>query len=278
MRKIKLIKTAVPTLEGAGVHLQRVFGYHDTPLFDPFLMLDDFRNDLPENYLPGFPWHPHRGIETITYMLEGSAEHGDSLGNSGVIGKGDVQWMTAGSGIIHQEMPKPDSRGRMYGFQVWSNLPASHKMMQPRYQDITAEQIPVIKDSQGAEIRLICGNYLGQSGPVEDIMTNPQYWDVRAEPSRKLIFPTTSGHKCFLYCYAGSAVIEGQEIQNHQVVLFEDGDSLELSSGADGFSFLFLSGKPLGEPISWRGPIVMNTAEEIRQAFRDLDENKFIKS
>ena len=278
MRKIKLIKTAVPTLEGAGVHLQRVFGYHDTPLFDPFLMLDDFRNDLPENYLPGFPWHPHRGIETITYMLEGSAEHGDSLGNSGVIGKGDVQWMTAGSGIIHQEMPKPDSSGRMYGFQVWSNLPASHKMMKPRYQDIKAEQIPVIKDPQGAEIRLICGNYLGQTGPVEDIMTNPQYWDVRAEPSRKLKFPTTLGHKCFLYCYAGSAVIDGNEIQNHQLVLFEDGDSLELSSGADGFNFLFLSGKPLNEPISWRGPIVMNTADEIRQAFRELDNNSFIKS
>ncbi|HPS38670.1 MAG TPA: pirin family protein [Candidatus Cloacimonadota bacterium] len=277
MRKIKLVKTAVPTLEGAGVHLQRVFGYSDTPLFDPFLMLDDFRNDKPENYLPGFPWHPHRGIETITYMLEGSAEHGDSLGNSGVIGKGDVQWMTAGSGIIHQEMPKPDPKGRMYGFQVWANLPAQYKMMKPRYQDIKAEQIPVLRDDQGAELRLICGSYKGNHGPVTDIMTDPQYWDVRCEPERELTFPTTSGYNCFIYCYAGSATIDGRTISNRQVVLFEDGDRIGISTGAEGFSFLFLSGKPLNEPISWRGPIVMNTSDEIKQAFRDLEAGRFIR-
>lgn len=278
MRKIKLIKTAVPTLEGAGVHLHRVFGYQDTPDFDPFLLMDDFRNDKPENYLPGFPWHPHRGIETITYMLEGTAEHGDSMGNSGVIGKGDVQWMTAGCGIIHQEMPKPDARGRMYGFQVWSNLPAKAKMMAPRYQDIKAAQIPVIADPQGAELRIISGSYLGQKGPVQDIMTDPQYWDVRCEPGRQLSFPTTLGHSCFLYCYAGSARIDGMNIANRQLVLFEDGDSVDLRSGDEGCKLLLLSGKPLHEPISWRGPIVMNTAAEIKQAFRELENGTFIKA
>ncbi|MDD3102996.1 MAG: pirin family protein [Candidatus Cloacimonetes bacterium] len=277
MRKIKLIKTAVPTQDGAGVHLQRVFGYHDTPLFDPFLMMDDFSNDKPENYLPGFPWHPHRGIETINYMLEGSAEHGDSMGNSGVIGKGDVQWMTAGSGIIHQEMPKPDVRGRMYGFQVWANLPAKAKMMAPRYQDIKAKQIPVILDPQGAELRIICGSYLGQKGPVEDIMIDPQYWDIRCEPSRPFSFPTALGHTCFLYLYAGSAQIDGKSIQKHQAVLFDDGESVDLSSGDEGCMLLLLSGKPLHEPISWRGPIVMNTAQEIKQAFRELEDGTFIK-
>lgn len=277
MRKIKLIKTAVPTLEGAGVHLQRVFGYHDTPLFDPFLLMDDFRNDNPADYLAGFPWHPHRGIETITYVLEGTAEHGDSLGNSGVIGRGDVQWMTAGSGIIHQEMPKPDTRGRMYGFQVWANLPAANKMMVPRYQDIHAGQIPVITDPQGAEVHLICGSYLGQKGPVQDIMTDPEYWDVRCEPNRKLSFPTTLGHNCFLYCYGGTMEIEGKTIANRHAVLFEDGDSVELTSGSEGCKLLLLSGKPLHEPISWKGPIVMNTSEEIKEAFRELDADTFIK-
>lgn len=277
MRKIKLIKTAVPTLEGAGVHLQRVFGYRDTPLFDPFLLMDDFSNDKPENYLPGFPWHPHRGIETITYMLEGTAEHGDSMGNTGVIGKGDVQWMTAGSGIIHQEMPKPDARGRMYGFQVWANLPAKAKMMAPRYQDIQAKQIPVIVDPQGAELRLICGSYLGRKGPVQDIMIDPQYWDIRCEPNRQLSFPTALGHTCFLYLYAGSAQIDGTSIKNHQAVLFEDGESVHLLSGDEGCKLLLLSGKPLHEPISWRGPIVMNTAQEIKQAFRELEDDTFIK-
>lgn len=278
MRKIKLIKTAVPSQDGAGVHLQRVFGYHDTPLFDPFLMMDDFSNDKPENYLPGFPWHPHRGIETITYMLEGTAEHKDSMGNSGVIGKGDVQWMTAGSGIIHQEMPKPDAQGRMYGFQVWSNLPAQAKMMAPRYQDIKAEEIPVIYDPQGAELRIICGSYLGQKGPVEDIMTDPQYWDIRCEANRQLSFPTTLGHSCFVYCYAGSAKIDGRTIEKLQVLLFEDGDSVHLLSGNEGCKLLLLSGKPLHEPISWKGPIVMNTAEEIKQAFRELGDDTFIKA
>lgn len=277
MRKIKLIKSTSATIDGAGVHLQKAFGYHETALFDPFLMLDDFRNDRPEDYLPGFPWHPHRGIETITYMLEGFAEHGDSMGNKGVLGKGDVQWMTAGSGIIHQEMMRPGEKGRMYGFQLWSNLPASHKMMPPRYQDIKAAKIPTVKDPQGAEVRLICGKYLGQEGPVKDIITDPVYLDFRCEPNRKLTIPTHLGHTCFIYCYGGSAIIDGKSVVNRQVVLFEDGDSLELESGDKGFSFIFLTGKPLHEPISWRGPIVMNTAEEIKQAFRELDNDTFIK-
>ncbi len=277
MRKIKLIKTAVPTLEGAGVHLQRVFGYHDIPLFDPFLMMDDFRNDEPKDYLPGFPWHPHRGIETITYMLEGSAEHGDSIGNSGVISKGDVQWMTAGSGIIHQEMPKPDAQGRMYGFQLWANLPAQSKMIAPRYRDIKARQIPVVMDPQGAEVKLICGAYLGHKAPVDDIIIQPQYWDVNGYPERELHFPAAAGHTCFIYCYAGDAMVSDTKIGNHQAVLFEDGEGITLHTGSQGIRFLYLLGKPLGEPIAWGGPIVMNTREEMREAFADLDRGSFIK-
>lgn len=277
MRKIKLIKTAVPTLEGAGVHLQRVFGYHDIPLFDPFLMMDDFRNDEPKDYLPGFPWHPHRGIETITYMLEGSAEHGDSIGNSGVISKGDVQWMTAGSGIIHQEMPKPDAQGRMYGFQLWANLPAQSKMIAPRYRDIKARQIPVVMDPQGAEVKLICGAYLGHKAPVDDIIIQPQYWDVNGYPERELHFPAAAGHTCFIYCYAGDAMVSDTKIGNHQAVLFEDGEGITLHTGSQGIRFLYLLGKPLGEPIAWGGPIVMNTREELREAFADLDRGSFIK-
>lgn len=277
MRKIKLIKTAVPTLEGAGVHLQRVFGYHDIPLFDPFLMMDDFRNDEPKDYLPGFPWHPHRGIETITYMLEGSAEHGDSIGNSGVISKGDVQWMTAGSGIIHQEMPKPDALGRMYGFQLWANLPAQSKMIAPRYRDIKARQIPMVMDPQGAEVKLICGAYLGNKAPVDDIIIQPQYWDVNGYPERELHFPAAAGYTCFIYCYAGDAMVTGTKIGNHQAVLFEDGEGITLRTGSQGIRFLYLLGKPLGEPIAWGGPIVMNTREELREAFADLDRGSFIK-
>lgn len=277
MRKIKLIKTAVPTLEGAGVHLQRVFGYHDIPLFDPFLMMDDFRNDEPKDYLPGFPWHPHRGIETITYMLEGSAEHGDSIGNSGVISKGDVQWMTAGSGIIHQEMPKPDALGRMYGFQLWANLPAQSKMIAPSYRDIKARQIPVVMDPQGAEVKLICGAYLGHKAPVDDIIIQPQYWDVYGYPERELHFPAAAGHTCFIYCYAGDAMVSDTKIGNHQAVLFEDGEGITLHTGSQGIRFLYLLGKPLGEPIAWGGPIVMNTREELREAFADLDRGSFIK-
>jgi len=278
MRKIKLIKSGVASVDGAGVHLYRIFGYHDTPLFDPFLLLDDFRNDKPENYLEGFPWHPHRGIETITYMLEGSAEHGDSLGNSGVIRRGEVQWMTAGSGIIHQEMPKPDAQGRMYGFQLWANLPATHKMIAPRYQDISANHIPEVNDPRGATVKVICGSYLNTKGPVEDIVIEPQYWDVRIMPDTQLVLPVKPGFTCFVYCYGGDAVIDETTVINHQVVLFEDGEDILIQSGKAGVNLLFVSGKPLGEPISWRGPIVMNSKEEIDLAFRQLANDTFIQA
>ncbi|MBW6516841.1 MAG: pirin family protein [Candidatus Cloacimonetes bacterium] len=277
MRRIKLIRTAVPILEGAGVHLKRAFGYSETPLFDPFLMLDDFRNDEPDKYLAGFPWHPHRGIETITYMLAGSAEHGDSLGNSGTIHKGEVQWMTAGSGIIHQEMPKPDKDGKMYGFQLWANLPAKQKMMEPRYRDIRASDIPLVKTAEGAEIKIICGNYGKVSGSVNDIVIEPQYWDVMIPANRQLTLPTPTEHNCFIYCYGGEAIIDEQKIVNRQTVLFEDGDEISIQALTEDFRFLFLCGKPLGEPISWKGPIVMNTKEEIQTAFRELHDGTFIK-
>jgi redox-sensitive bicupin YhaK (pirin superfamily) len=278
MRKIKLIKSGVEAIDGAGVHLYRIFGYHDTPLFDPFLLLDDFRNDKPENYIAGFPWHPHRGIETITYMLEGYAEHGDSLGNSGVIRKSEVQWMTAGSGIIHQEMPKPDVQGRMYGFQLWANLPATHKMIAPRYRDVSADLMPTVNDPQGASVKVICGSYLQCKGAVEDIVIDPQYWDVAIQPEKRVILPVKPGYTCFVYCYGGDAVIDSHAIYNRQVVLFEDGENILIQSGKAGTNLLFISGKPLGEPISWRGPIVMNSKEEIDLAFRQLANDTFIQS
>jgi len=272
MRKVKKIMSAKPTLEGAGVHLQRVFGYYDTPLFDPFLMLDDFRNDDPDKYLPGFPWHPHRGIETITYMLEGSAEHGDSIGNSGVIGRNEVQWMTAGSGIIHQEMPKPDGKGRMYGFQLWANLPASHKMTPPRYRGLTEQEIPTV-EGKNASIKIICGEYEGTRGPVTDVVIDPQFWDKKKIPPP----PPKRGFFFFFFFLRGRAEIDGHSVVNREVVLFEDGDSITVKADTAGFRMLFLCGKPLHEPISWRGPIVMNTKEEIKQAFQDLDNGSFIK-
>ncbi|MDP2172536.1 MAG: pirin family protein [Candidatus Cloacimonadaceae bacterium] len=277
MRKIKLVKAGLPTLEGAGVRLHRAFGYYDTQNFDPFLMLDDFRNDDPDDYLAGFPWHPHRGIETITYMLDGSAEHGDSIGNKGTIRKGEVQWMTAGSGIIHQEMPKPDKQGRMYGFQLWANLPASHKMIKPRYQNIKASQIPAVHTDNGITIKLICGCFMGVSGPVKDIIIDPQFWDISFPPQTQITLPAPSGYTCVIYCYDGDSVIDAQRISNRQVVLFEDGKNISIQAGTGGVRILFLCGKPLGEPISWRGPIVMNTKEEIQKAFQELDEGSFIR-
>jgi len=277
MRSIELVKSAVPTLEGAGVNLHRAFGYYDKPRFDPFLMLDDFRNDDPDDYIAGFPWHPHRGIETITFMLEGSAEHGDSLGNRGVIKKGEVQWMTAGSGIIHMEMPKPDPGGRMYGFQLWANLPAAHKMTKPRYRDLRANAMPVVDLDDGVKVKLICGSLKGVSAPVTDIIIDPQYWDVSIPAGASAMLPAPRGNTCFIYAYEGSATIAGQQIVNRQTVLFGDGDAISVAAGKDGFRMLFLCAKPLGEPISWRGPIVMNTREEIQTAFRELEENTFIK-
>ncbi len=277
MRKLRLIRNAKPTIEGAGVHLQRAFGFGDERLFDPFLMLDDFRNDNTRLYLPGFPWHPHRGIETITYMLEGSAEHGDSLGNKGVIGKGDVQWMTAGKGIIHQEMPKPNPIGRMYGFQLWANLPASQKMMKPRYRDIQAAQIPLVKAPGGAEVKVICGAFQGVAGPARDIVIDPQYWDVSVPAESKLELPTPPGHTCFVYVYDGEAACGDQRVRNRQTALFEDGDAIEIQAGPAGCRLLFLCGKPLNESISWRGSIVMNTREQIQEAYQQLEMGTFLK-
>lgn len=277
IRKIKSIRKPEAVMEGAGVHLRRAFGYYQQPNYDPFLMLDDFRNDDPAKYIAGFPWHPHRGIETITYMLEGSAEHGDSLGNHGTIHKGEVQWMTAGSGIIHQEMPKPDSSGRMYGFQLWTNLPAKDKMCKPRYRDLRAKDMPVVQSPEGSSIKIICGSYMNVRGPISDVIAAPEYWDVEIPPNTMQTLPAKLGNNCFIYAYQGSAHVDGRDLGNRDLVLFEDGDEISIKSGAEGFRMLFLSGKPLNEPISWRGPIVMNTKEEIRLAFKELEAGTFIK-
>lgn len=277
IRKIKSIRNAEATLEGAGVYLKRAFGYYQQPEYDPFLMLDDFRNDDPDKYLPGFPWHPHRGIETITYMLEGAAEHGDSLGNHGVIHKGEVQWMTAGSGIIHQEMPKPNKKGRMYGFQLWTNLPAKEKMCKPRYRDLRAKDLPVVRTPEGASVKIISGEFNGVRGPVEDIFVQPHYYDVRLSEKSNLSLPTAPGFTCFIYVYSGTCFTSATKLGNTQLVLFADGDKVEISTQDTECSFLFLCGKPLGEPVAWRGPIVMNTREEIRLAFQELEQGNFIK-
>lgn len=239
-RRIKTILTAQPVLEGAGVHLKRAFGYYEIPQFDPFLLFDDFRNDKPERYLKGFPWHPHRGIETITYMLEGSAEHGDSMGNSGVIKGGDVQWMTAGSGIIHQEMPKPDEKGRMYGFQLWSNLPSHHKMMAPRYQDIKKEDIPTVEEDGGVKLKIICGSYGNTSGPVKDIITNPQYFDILVPDNTEFVLKTRLEDNCFIYAFEGEANIDNKTLANTQIALLEKGDSITIKTSDKVFRCLFL--------------------------------------
>lgn len=277
IRKIKSIRTAESTLEGAGVYLRRAFGYYQQPDYDPFLMLDDFRNDDPERYLAGFPCHPHRGIETITYMSEGSAEHGDSLGNKGTIHKGEVQWMTAGSGIIHMEMPKPDKQGRMYGFQLWTNLPAQEKMCKPRYRDLRASDMPIVTSPEGSRVKIISGEYLGMKGPVQEIYVQPQYWDVEIPANTLQILPAPKGFTCFIYVYDGEVTVDSQKLGNTQLALFEDGDKVELSSSHSGCRLLFLCGKPLRESISWRGPIVMNTREEIRLAFDELEAGTFVK-
>lgn len=280
VREVKLVSPATPTLEGAGVRLRRAFGHGQHELFDPFLMLDDFRGEDPSQYEAGFPWHPHRGIETITYAIEGEIDHGDSMGNAGTIGAGDVQWMTAGSGIVHQEMPRGNADGRMGGFQLWANLPARHKMTSPRYRGITAGEIPVVQ-AEGATVRVICGTMGDVSGPVSDIVIEPEYLDVTLEPDTAWTRATTPGHTVFAYLFEGAARFGGavEEIAagHGTLVLLGDGDTLQTASGADGARFLLVSGKPLGEPVAWGGPIVMNTREELREAFRELDEGTFIK-
>ena len=296
-RKIKKLITSKPTLEGAGVHLRRVFGFGETSDFDPFLLLDDFRSRDPQKYLAGFPWHPHRGIETITYMLEGEIEHGDSLGNEGVIHAGDVQWMTAGSGIIHQEMPRGDESGHMGGFQLWANLPAREKMMTPRYREVRSEQIPTHSMNNGIEIRVISGRVGDTQGPVQDIVTDTAYLDVSIPPETEYIHPTHPGHTVFVYVIAGKArfcrkdekctyEVEGEALENiyrdgfaenGELVLFGDGRQIEIATTSEPVRFLLMSGKPIREPVAWAGPIVMNTQKELQIAFEEYRNGTFIK-
>ena len=297
IRPIKSIVQAQPTIEGAGVHLRRAFGFGKTDEFDPFLLFDDFRNDNPADFLAGFPWHPHRGIETITYVLTGTVAHGDSLGNKGTLGAGDVQWMTAGSGIMHQEMPKGDPQGRMYGFQLWANLPASHKMMDPRYRDVKSGDMPAVTRKDGTAIRVICGAFDGVQGPVRDIVTDPEYLDVTVAANSEFTHLTKRGHTVLAYVIGGkgefcheinpfSYEIEGANyfdtqierlIGNESLILFDDGDAVTVSTGNEQVRFLLISGKPIGEPVAWYGPIVMNTREELRVAYDELNQRTFIK-
>lgn len=270
----------MPTIEGAGVHLKRGFGYHQVPRFDPFLMLDDFHTSDPQEYLAGFPWHPHRGIETITYMIEGVVEHGDSMGNRGVIAAGDVQWMTAGSGIIHQEMPQVSPSGTMWGFQLWANLPASQKMMAPRYRDVTAATIPLVKLASGAGVRLVSGRLEGVDGPVKDIVIEPELMDVTVPAGVIFEHHVKDGHTVVLYILSGSAGIDegAEDFAPETVILLERaGDLVRVSAGECGARFLLFSGKPLHEPVAWQGPIVMNSREELRLAFEEYNNGTFIK-
>jgi len=298
IRPIKRVTQPTPTIEGAGVKLRRAFGFGSTSDFDPFLLLDDFRNDNPEDYLAGFPWHPHRGIETITYVLAGSVAHGDSLGNKGNLGTGDVQWMTAGSGILHQEMPKGDSRGRMHGFQLWANLPAALKMTVPRYQDISSREIPEVTDDDGTLVRIICGSFGGKTGPVDGVAADPRYLDISVAPGRRKRLPVENSRNAFAYVFAGSGSFRDasppREVRTEQVgatgvppavgetgnrslVLFDSGDEIVVQAGEEGIRFLLVSGQPIQEPVAWYGPIVMNTQQELRQAFSDLQNGTFIR-
>ena len=298
IRPIKQITSAVPTLEGAGVKLRRAFGFGETNDVDPFLLLDDFRNEVPDDYRAGFPWHPHRGIETITYVLAGSVEHGDSLGNRGNLGAGDVQWMTAGSGILHQEMPQGDESGRMHGFQLWANLPSSLKMTRPCYQDVEAKDVPEVVDDDGTRVRIVVGSFWGKTGPVEGVAADPRYLDVSVPPGTRRALPVDRTHHAFAYVFEGSGSFRdasrpqavatervtgsGDEVVdrvgNRSLVLFDRGDEVMVRAGDEGVRFLLVSGKPLEEPVAWRGPIVMNTREELQQAYTELREGSFIKA
>ncbi len=296
MRPIRRFAKAKPAIEGAGVHLRRAFGFGDPSEFDPFLLLDDFRNEKPEDYLAGFPWHPHRGIETITYVLAGSVEHGDSIGNRGTISSGDIQWMTAGSGIVHQEMPKGDAAGRMHGFQLWANLPSSLKMTPPRYQGIQSAEIPEVTDDDGTLVRVVCGDFWGQRGPVDGIAADPVYVDVSVPPGQRKTLPVETQRHAFAYVFAGSGkfcnasgplavptesvgwhdTVPPVEADNRSLILFDRGDEVTVQAGDEGIRFLLVSGKPLKEPVAWYGPIVMNTQEELQQAFAELQQGTFL--
>jgi redox-sensitive bicupin YhaK (pirin superfamily) len=279
-RRVRKLFKSQPAIEGAGVHLRRAFGFDEVPLFDPFLMLDDFRGDKPDQYIKGFPWHPHRGIETITYMLHGEVEHGDSLGNKGVIRPGDVQWMTAGSGIIHQEMPRGDAGGRMGGFQLWANLPAAQKMMVPRYREVKKEDIPVVSLKNGVEIRVICGDVAGTKGPVTDIVIDPQYLDVTVPRDSEFIHAAKRGHSALAYIFEGRGRFDDRKAKSGEkesLILFSDGDQVAVRTEQDPVRFLLISGQPIGEPVAWRGPIVMNTQAELKVAFEEYSNGTFIK-
>lgn len=298
LRPVRKIIKAKPTIEGAGVSLRRAIGFGDPSETDPFLLLDDFRNERPEDYLAGFPWHPHRGIETITYVLAGSVEHGDSMGNKGVISSGDIQWMTAGSGIIHQEMPKGDTIGRMHGFQLWANLPAALKMTSPRYQEIKSADMPEVTDDDGTHVRIVCGNFWGKKGPVEGIAANPVYVDVSIPPNKKKSLSIDTRNNAFAYVFEGSGkfcnasgplavptesvgwlnTTPPVEADNRSLILFDSGDEITVQAGEEGIRFLLISGRPFKEPVAWYGPIVMNTQEELRTAFEELQAGSFLKN
>lgn len=297
IRAVKEITQSQLTMEGAGVKLRRAFGFGKTDEFDPFLLFDDFRNENPDDYLAGFPWHPHRGIETITYVLAGDVSHGDSLGNRGTLGAGDVQWMTAGSGILHQEMPRGDASGRMHGFQLWANLPRSLKMTTPRYQDVSAKDVPEIVDDDGTRVRIVVGDFWGKRGPVEGIAADPRYLDVFVPAGKRKTLPVETTRHAFAYVFEGSGSFRdasqpqavatdrvgpnGEEVRdavgNRSLVLFDNGDEVTVQAGEQGIRFLLVSGKPLEEPVAWQGPIVMNTPEELRQAYAELRNGTFIK-
>jgi redox-sensitive bicupin YhaK (pirin superfamily) len=300
VRAIKSVTQSRPTMEGAGVRLRRAFGFGDTSEFDPFLLFDDFRNDRPEDYLAGFPWHPHRGIETITYVLSGTVSHGDSLGNQGTLGAGDVQWMTAGSGILHQEMPRGDSSGRMHGFQLWANLPSSLKMTDPRYQDVAGKDIPEITDDDGTKVRVVCGEFWGKKGPIEGVAADPRYIDVWVPPGKRKVLPVETTRHAFAYVFDGEGNFRdasqpgavqtemvgpdgvndeavASTVGNRSLVLFDRGDEVVVQAGEKGIRFLLVSGKPIEEPVAWYGPIVMNTEQELRRAYAELRNNTFIK-
>jgi quercetin 2,3-dioxygenase len=298
IRPVKSVVESTPTMEGAGVKLRRAFGFGKTDDFDPFLLLDDFRNDRPDDYIAGFPWHPHRGIETITYVLSGEVEHGDSLGNKGTLGAGDVQWMTAGRGIMHQEMPRGDAQGRMHGFQLWANLPSSLKMTAPRYQDVKAAEIPEVTDDDGTRVRVITGEFWGKRGPVDGVAADPRYLDIFVPPGKRKTFKVEIERRAFAYVFEGSGTfrdasqpfgvltekeIDGREVKlrettgNRSLVLFGSGDEITVQAGEQGIRFLLVSGKPIEEPVAWYGPIVMNTKAELQQAMTELRNGTFIK-
>ena len=279
-RRIVKTQKSRPTMEGAGVRLKRAFGYYDVPLLDPFLMLDDFHSSDPSDYIAGFPWHPHRGIETVTYMLSGEVKHGDSIGNVGEIDSGDIQWMTAGSGIVHQEMPQR-CEGELWGFQLWVNLPASQKMMDPRYRDIRADQVPSVSRGDKVTVKVIAGKVGGVKGPVHDIIAEPEYLDVTISAGGVFEHSIPRGHKVFVYDLKGDAYFDPakEETLDHETLgIYGDGDLLKIEAGDSGIRFLLVSGRPIGEPVAWRGPIVMNTMAELEVAFDEYERGTFIKS